>query len=82
MATEFNVEAVLEFERVGNQVKIIKSKIKGPIICQTPSVKSIISELLMTGYLLTNQVSVDLSLEYPLVFDTRGQPIFVLYPMN
>lgn len=82
MATEFNVEAVIEFEVIGSQVKIIKSKIKGPIICKEASVKSIISELLMTGYLLNSQVSVDLSLEYPLVFDSQGQPLFVLYPMN
>lgn len=82
MSTEFNVEAVTEFEVIGSKVKIIKTKITGPIICKEASVKSIISELMMSGYLLTSQVCVDLSLEYPLVFDSTGQPLFVLYPMN
>lgn len=81
MHNEFNVEVISEFHKEGNQIKIIKTLVKGPIICKSPSLPHIVSELLMAGYLDHNKVTIDLSLDNPIVFDSNDIPLFVLIPM-
>lgn len=81
MHNEFNVEVISEYINEGSQIKIIKTFVKGPIVCKSGSVSHIISELLMAGYLDHNKVSIDLSLDNPIVFDLNQKPLFVLCPM-